>query len=383
MHKLRVGYTCNIRDNCRAEDERYSEWEPPETVEAVVTALVDAGCEISVIDVGPDIFHVLERRRSELDLIFNNAEGLEEGELREAIVPFCCEQLGIPHTGSTPKTFINALDKATAKRLVAYDGVTTPRFQVMRSVGDPLLPDLVFPLMVKPDREGTSIGITQASKVYDVDALRTQVERILDTYHQPALVEEFIDGTEYTIGLVGSYVLPILAVDLTKIPGQPFVRDAHVKEIDTAFSDSLSFDVAPDRYRAFAAAAVRAHAALEALDYNRMDFRARDGALYFLEANPIPGIGYAVYHRTIQTYHLDTIVVDRARRGEGIGTGLLASIRAALREAAPVILNVVTDATASETLAFYRRSGFVVAGYVKDEFLPGVIQAHLTLEVRR
>jgi D-alanine-D-alanine ligase len=68
------------------------------------------------------------------------------------------------------------------------------------------------------------------------------------------------------------------------------VRDAHVKEIDTAFSDSLSFDVAPDRYRAFAAAAVRAHAALEALDYNRMDFRARDGALYFLEANPIPGI---------------------------------------------------------------------------------------------
>ena len=94
-------------------------------------------------------------------------------------------------------------------------------------------------------------------------------------------------------------------------------------------------------------------------------------------------VGYAVYHKTVQTYHLDTIAVDRARRGEGIGTGLLASIRAALREAAPVILNVVTDATASETLAFYRRSGFVVAGYVKDEFLPGVIQAHLTLEVRR
>jgi D-alanine-D-alanine ligase len=85
MHKLRVGYTCNIRDNCKAEDERYSEWEPPETVEAVVTALVDAGCEVSVIDIGPDIFHMLERRRSELDLIFNNAEGLEEGELREAI----------------------------------------------------------------------------------------------------------------------------------------------------------------------------------------------------------------------------------------------------------------------------------------------------------
>jgi len=289
-NKPRIGYACNIRDKCKAEDERYCEWEPPETVEAVATALVDAGCEVSIIDVGPDIFHVLQRRRSELDLVFNNAEGLEEGELREAIVPFFCEQLGIPHTGSSPKTFFNTMDKATAKRLVAHDGVATPRFQVMRSAGDPLLPDLAFPLMVKPASEGTSIGITQTSRVHDACGLRAQVKRILDTYHQPALVEEFIEGVEYTIGLVGSYVLPILEVDLTKIPGQPLVRDAHVKEIDTAFSAGLSFDAAPDRYREFAAAAVRAHDALEALDYNRMDFRARDGRLYFLEANPIPGI---------------------------------------------------------------------------------------------
>jgi len=160
----------------------------------------------------------------------------------------------------------------------------------MRSPRDPLQPDLAFPLMVKPAREGTSIGITQASRVHDDRALRVQIERVLDTYRQPALVEEFIEGTEYTIGLVGSYVFPILQVDLARIPGRPVVRDAHVKEIDTAFSEGLSFDAAPDRYRDFAAAAVRAHGALEALDYNRMDFRMRDDRLYFLEANPIPGI---------------------------------------------------------------------------------------------
>ena len=290
MNKLRVAYTCNVRDKSKAQDERYSEWEPPETVEAVVTALGDAGCEVSVVDVGPDILHVLESHRSDLDLVFNNAEDLEEGELREAIVPFACEQLGIPHTGSSPKTFINTLDKATAKRLVAYDGVATPRFQVMHSASDPLLPGLAFPLLVKPDREGTSIGITQASKIHDDHELRAQVERILEVYRQPALVEEFIEGAEYTIGVVGPYVLPILEVDLTKIPGQPVVRDAHVKEIDTAFSQGLSFDAAPDHYHAFAVAAVRAHSELEALDYNRMDFRARDGQLHFLEANPIPGI---------------------------------------------------------------------------------------------
>jgi D-alanine-D-alanine ligase len=290
MGRLRIGYTCNVRDKSRNVEERYAEWEPPEAVEAVTAALVDAGCEVSVIDVGPDIVHVLEQRRAELDLVFNNAEGLNEGELREAIVPFLCEQLGIPHTGSSPKTVINTMDKATAKRLVAYDGVATPRFQIMYHPREPLTPGLEFPLMVKPVREGTSIGITQGSKVHDIRELRTQVERILDTYRQPALVEDFIEGTEYTIGLVGMYVLPILEVDLTKIPGAPAVRDGHVKEIDSAFSDGMSFDAAPDRYRAFAAAAVRAHGALEACDYNRMDFRARDGRLYFLEANPIPGI---------------------------------------------------------------------------------------------
>ena len=88
---------------------------------------------------------MLEQRRSELDLVFNNTEGLEEGELRGAIVPFFCEQLGIPHTGSSPKTFINTMDKATAKRLVAYDGVATPRFQVMRTPADPLEGGLAFP----------------------------------------------------------------------------------------------------------------------------------------------------------------------------------------------------------------------------------------------
>ena len=89
-----------------------------------------------------------------------------------------------------------------------------------------------------------------------------------------------------------------------------------------------------------------------------------------------------MYRRTVQTYHLDTIAVDRSRRGEGIGAAMLASVRADLRRAGPTILNVVTDAAAREALAFYARQGFVLAGAVKDEFLPGVTQVHLTQEIR-
>jgi D-alanine-D-alanine ligase-like ATP-grasp enzyme len=123
---------------------------------------------------------VLEHGRSELDLVFNNAEGFDEGELREAIVPFFCGQLGSPHTGSAPKTLINTLDRATAKRLGAHDGVATPAFQVMEAPRELRVCGLTFPLMVKPVAEGTSIGITQASRVHDDRELCDQVERILD-----------------------------------------------------------------------------------------------------------------------------------------------------------------------------------------------------------
>jgi ribosomal protein S18 acetylase RimI-like enzyme len=120
------------------------------------------------------------------------------------------------------------------------------------------------------------------------------------------------------------------------------------------------------------------HAALE----RELDDVARDVARGICALDGTTPIGYAVYRRTVQTYHLDTIAVDRSRRRAGIGTALLDSVRADLRHPGPTILNVVTDAKALETLAFYFRQGFVLAGYVKDEFLPGVTQAHLTLEIR-
>jgi [ribosomal protein S18]-alanine N-acetyltransferase len=120
------------------------------------------------------------------------------------------------------------------------------------------------------------------------------------------------------------------------------------------------------------------HAALE----RELDDIARGASRGICAIDGTAPVGYAVYHRTAQTYHLDTIAVDRSRRGAGIGTALLASVRADLRQAGPTILNVVTDAAARETLAFYARQGFVLAGAVRDEFLAGVTQVHLTQEIR-
>ena len=284
MEKLNIAYTCNVRKP-GMEDERYGEFESPETIETVINALERAGANVELIDVGPDIFQQLEKRKNRIDIVFNNTEGLNEKELREAIVPFFCEFLNIPYTGSSPKTFINKMDKATAKRIVAYDGVPTARFQLMKP--QDRLRDLAFPLMVKPYSEGTSIGINQKSKVNNLAELEQAIETIFTQFNQPALVEEFLDGKEYTIGFIGNYLLPILEIDFAKIPGQPQLRDPYVKSIENPFISHLPWN---EKARSFASLSIKAHEALEVRDYNRMDFRERNGQLYFLEANVIPGL---------------------------------------------------------------------------------------------
>lgn len=284
MEKLNIAYTCNVRQP-GMDDERYGEFESPATINAVTAALERIGANVELIDVGSDIYHQLERRKNHIDLVFNNAEGLDEKELREAIVPFFCEHLQIPYTGSSPKTFINKMDKATAKKIVAYDGVPTARFQLM-APGEQLT-DLSFPLMVKPRSEGTSIGISQKSKVHDFSELDEAVKAVHANFNESALVEEFLPGHEYTIGIIGKYVLPILEIDYAKIPGQPHVRDPYVKDIENPFVGHIAWT---EKAKGFAKLAVAAHEALEVRDYNRMDFRERDDQLYFLEANVIPGL---------------------------------------------------------------------------------------------
>ena len=284
MEKLNIAYTCNVRKP-GMEDERYGEFESPETIESVIKALEMTSANVELIDVGPDIFQQLEKRKNSIDIVFNNAEGLNEKELREAIVPFFCEFLQIPYTGSSPKTFINKMDKATAKRIVAYEGVPTARFQLMKSQDK--LRDLSFPLMVKPYSEGTSIGINQKSKVNNLTELYQAMETISIQFNQPALVEEFLNGTEYTIGFIGNYLLPILEIDFSKIPGNPLLRDPHIKNIENPYISHLPWN---EKAKKFASLAIKAHEALEVRDYNRMDFRERDEQLYFLEANVIPGL---------------------------------------------------------------------------------------------
>ena len=140
-------------------------------------------------------------------MVFNVAEGLR-GRGREAQVPAVCELLGIPYTGSDPLTLALTLDKDLAKRVIATHGLATPRHLLVARLAD--LPGggepggLAFPLIVKPAWEGSSKGVRLASRVTNPDALREQVAFVLGGYGGPALVEEFCEGEEFTVGVIGN-----------------------------------------------------------------------------------------------------------------------------------------------------------------------------------
>ena len=136
--------------------------------------------------------------------------------------------------------------------------------------------------------EGTSNGMNQQSVVDNLADLKEAVQKVIVQYGQEALVQQFINGKEFTVGILGDLVLPILEFDLNRMPNQPRVRDESVKEIDSGYSHVARFS---DTYTRLAAYAAIAHTALSCRDYNRMDFRqASDGKVYFLEANPLPGL---------------------------------------------------------------------------------------------
>lgn len=299
--RLTIGFTYNEKKPGLEQLDRYLEWDSHETIEGISRALESTGNIVVPLEADKDIYRKLEQQRDRLDIVFNIAECLSqeiaESEDREAAVPMFLDFLQIPYTGSSPGSLINALDKATAKEILSYYGIRTPMFERISHYTDRLRRNIPYPLMVKPVSEGTSIGISQSSCVTDSDALERTVRRIIDDYDQPALVEEFIDGLEYTVGIVGDLVFPILQINLKRLPGTPLVRDHHVKDIEPQYTDTSgktdsALMLAPfdKRYRNLATQAVLAHAAIGCRDYNRMEFREKEGRTYFLEMNALPGM---------------------------------------------------------------------------------------------
>ncbi|HEX6940040.1 MAG TPA: hypothetical protein VF158_11565 [Longimicrobiales bacterium] len=277
--------------------DRYAEWDEPATIDAVAAALGRLGEVIRLEAVADFPARLCDSRP---DIVFNIAEG-RTGPNREAHVPAICEFFDIPYTGSDPLTLSLALDKRRAKEIFRARGVPTPPYVVV----DPALgrPPARYPLpaIVKPLFEGSSKGIPDRAYCTTHEAVRRRVAEVLAGYRQPALVERFLPGREFTCAILGNgaaaRTLPIVEVRLDALPaGAAPIYGYEAKWVwDTAEAPLEIFacpaDVEPALARAIERTALAAHRALGCRDWSRVDLRLDErGRPQVIEVNPLPGI---------------------------------------------------------------------------------------------
>jgi len=283
---MRIGLTFNHK---RSAAEAEAEFDSLDTVHAIARVLASLGHVVTPIEVTRPVDEVVdELRRVAPDLVFNMAEGTR-GTFREALLPALCEQLGLMHTGSSASVLALCMDKAMAKRVVAGARVRTPWSRLVRSVDD-VLPAIQVPVIVKPNFEGSSKGITQASVVAEPGKLADVVRAQLARYPRGVLVEEFIDGADVAVGWVeGLGILPPIGYAYS--PNGPHriydyaLKQGPAEDIDVQVPATLPTSTKI----VLETAARRAFDALGVTGYGRADFRvAADGSVFFLEMNPLP-----------------------------------------------------------------------------------------------
>jgi D-alanine-D-alanine ligase len=202
--------------------------------------------------------------------------------------------LGIPYTGSDPFTMAVTLDKACAKTLVAAAGVAVPAsFALEPHAPLSSIPELKYPLVIKPAWEGSSKGIRSQCLVNRANEVPDVVASLRQTLAQTVLLEEYIAGEELTVGVVGNANPSILGI-LRVVPKVPSDRFIYSLEVKRDWRNRVSYQCPPplpqEQLDAVSAAARTVFRVLGCRDVARIDFRLRGGVPYFLEVNPLPGL---------------------------------------------------------------------------------------------
>ena len=280
-----------------------AELDSKETIESEKNAFEEAGHKVILIEANENAFLKLKKLRKKIDIVFNVAEG-SRGEARRSQIPAMLEMLQIPCAGSDSLTQALCLDKSMAKRIMIQHGVSTPRFQVVSNLNERIDKKLRFPIILKLVHEGSQMGLDENSVVNSKDALKRKLKHLIETYKEPVLVEEYIEGKEFTIPLIGNppITLPIIEVIFSKkyetdlwVPDDPVVPLLKKWKKMVKLPQDDKHSVCPARIpkglaKKLNEAVINAYNALNCKDFCRIDMIYKDGTPYVLELNPTPGI---------------------------------------------------------------------------------------------
>lgn len=303
---MKVGLTYNLKADMAEQlresglpvtDDQLEEYDSQETLDALAGAIQKKGVEVVRLGWGKKLITNLLSNGG-VDLVFNVAEGWG-GRCREAQVPALLDMLGVKYVGSDPLACAVSLDKQATKDIVRANGVLVPKGYLLRDPNMALKlkaqSKLDYPLIVKPAYEGSSKGIRNNSVVRTDIELLDRATELVTTYAQPVLVEEFVQGREVTVGVVGDPPRIFGIMELTPKKGsEPWI--VYTVEAKRDFQTMVEFHVPPDfseeTIRNIQSAALAAFNALGCRDFARVDFRVRgsNGQPVFLEINPLPGL---------------------------------------------------------------------------------------------
>lgn len=308
---LTVGISYNLKKGIVSDiEDMEAEYDSFDTIDAIRKVFSEEGITVKLLEADTDF--VEKVKNAKVDIVFNIAEGTN-GRGRESHVPAILNFLGIPFTGSDETTLGMALDKALTKRFLSSYGIDTPAFQLFDGPDFDIDPTLNFPLIVKPNYEGSGKGISKLAIVGSKEQLIDLIRRNCNLYNQPMLVEEFVKGREFTVGILGNKsemtVFEPMEICYLKKERENRIYSYNVK---TNYKKYVEYSCPPDldevTIERMKEIASKIYTSLECRDFSRIDFMlSDDGTIYFIEINPLPGLapGYSDYPMLAQFCGMD------------------------------------------------------------------------------
>ncbi len=296
---MKIGITYNLKEeifpSSVLDSEFTEEFDTENTISAICNVFHRNGYDTARLGSGLEIVEKIKKEK--VDFVFNIAEGYS-GRNRESHVPSILEMLDIPYSGSDPLTLGLTLDKTITKKIAFHAGIPTPRFKIIMRIDDISLVEnkLWYPLITKPAWEGSSKGIYNSSKVFNIDELEKNVRFLFEKYpDQPILVEEYVEGREITVGVIGNdapQILGLMEIVNKNHNGDDFFYSLETKKEWECLVDYISPPVINQLFeKHIKHLAISAFKEFRCRDIARIDFRiSKHKKVFMLEVNSLPGL---------------------------------------------------------------------------------------------